>query len=132
MQQNQAQDDINENLKRIAGISIALYAVMLIVYLFIGRLSPSVIIGGLFGICASMLSLLLLARDIRSIAQMDDTVLAQNRIRSSYTARTLATAGVAVAAFLLPFADGISCIIAMVFPRAGARIVQLTEARKKK
>ena len=130
--QTPVRDDINENLKKIAEISIALYAVMLIVYFYVGKLSSAVIIGGLFGVGASMISLLLLARDIRSVVQMNDTVLAQNRIRSSYTARTLATAGVAAAAFLLPFADGVACIIAMVFPRAGARLVQLLEARKKK
>ena len=84
MQQFDRPDDgIDDSLKKIAIISSVLFALMLVVYVCLGKLNAAVILGGLIGLAAALMNLVLLGRTVREIAQTQDTVLAQNRIRAS-------------------------------------------------
>lgn len=125
MQQFDRPDDgIDDSLKKIAIISSVLFALMLVVYVCLGKLNAAVILGGLIGHAAALMNLVLLGRTVREIAQTQDTVLAQNRIRASYTTRMMGMAAAAVIAFLTPQTDGIACLIALVIPKIGVMLVQ--------
>ena len=123
-QDNHPEDGIGESLKKITGISAVLFVLMLAVYGFLGRLGTAVFLGGLIGLAAALMNLVLLARTVREIAHTEDTVLAQNRMRTSYTTRMMGMAGAAVIAFLVPFTDGIACLVALVIPKIAVMLVQ--------
>ena len=133
MQQNtENQDHINENIRAIAGISAVLTGIMFIVYAALGRLSLPVLVGGAIGFAAGITNRVLLARAVRQALSIEEAQLASQQMRASYTSRMFLLAGAGVAAFLIPWADGIACLIALVFPRAAVRIVQFLENRRAK
>ncbi|MBR1408933.1 MAG: hypothetical protein IJ573_08575 [Clostridia bacterium] len=125
MQQDQhPEDGIGESLKKITAISAVLFVLMLAVYAVLGRFSIAVLLGGLIGLAAALMNLVLLGRTVRDIAHTEDTVLAQNRMRASYTTRMMGMAAAAVAAFLVPQTDGIACLVALVIPKVAVMLVQ--------
>ena len=52
--------------------------------------------------------------------------MARSSLRASYSMRMVGMLIVAVLAFVLPFVEGIACLIALVFPRITIFVLQLT------
>ena len=111
------QDEIRQTLQRIAIGSGILMLVMFLIYLLLGKLTVGVVIGGILGVAAAMLNLFLLGQAVRKAASAPDADLAKGLVKSSYSFRMLMQVLVCIAAFLIPGIDGISCLIALVFPR---------------
>jgi hypothetical protein len=110
-------DEIRQTLQRIAIGSGFLLLVMFLVYLLLGRLTAAVVLGGILGVAAAMLNLFLLGQAVRKAASTSDADIAKGLVKTSYSLRMLMQVLVCVAAFLIPGIDGISCLIALVFPR---------------
>ncbi len=122
----QQEDGITKNTRFIAIGSVLLGIAMFVIYGFAGMLSVKVVIGGLMGISIAVGNFYLLGRTIRKTITFDDPDAAKQQMQLSYRMRMMMQLGVAVAAFLLPFADGIPCVIALVFPRITIFIMQIT------
>lgn len=120
------QEAVVKSTKNIAVGVFCLLIVMLVVYAAMGRLSFGVALGGLMGGAYGVLNHFMLGMTMQKALQDGDEMMARARIRSSYSMRMVGAVLVAVAAFVLPFAEGIPCIIALLFPRATILALQLT------
>ena len=133
MQQNPKEDSIGENIKWAGLMALLMYILMLVVYAVIGRFSLAVVLGGLIGLAAAMGNLVLLGQACRDAVQIEDPVLAGQKMRSSYMGRMLGLAIAGIAAFLIPGVDGVPCIIPLLFPKIGIMILQtLSQHRDRK
>ena len=117
-------DDIGITILRAGGISLALFVVMLAVYHAVGRFTTAVALGGLLGIAAALVNLQSLAGAVRAVTEIDDPLLAAQKMRASYTMRLFGLAAAGVAGFLLPFTDGVACIFGLLLPRFGILLQQ--------
>ena len=97
---------------------------MLTVYAVVGMLRPQVAVGGLMGLTAGLLNLVLLGQAVRRALQSGDQTIAAASLRSSYAGRMVMQVGMVAAAYLLPFADAFSAILALVFPRIAIMLIQ--------
>lgn len=120
------QETVVRETKRIATGAACMLAVMCAVNAFMGRMSWAVLIGGLMGGAYGVLNFFLLGMTVQKVARETDEILARMRMRSSYSTRMVGAVIVGILAFALPFADGLSCVIALLFPRATILILQLT------
>ena len=120
------QETVVRETKRIAIGALCFYAVMLAVYAALGRFSFGVALGGLMGTAYGALSFFLLGMTMQKATQETDETMARMRIRSSYSMRMVGAVLVAVLAFAFPFAEGLPCVIALLFPRATILVLQLT------
>ena len=124
-------DQIDRNIGDAGAVSIALFLVMLLVYRLLGRFDLSVVLGGLIGLAAAMLNLLLLRNAVRDAVLADDQTVAAAKMRSSYSARMLGLVAATAAAYLIPQADALACIIALLFPRIGIMLIGFAEKLRK-
>ena len=120
------QPTVVRETKRIAVGVCAMVVVMLAVYFAMGRLSPGVALGALLGGAYGVLNFFLLGMTMQQAMQETDETMARARIRSSYSMRMMGAVVVAIIAFAVPFAEGLPCLIAMLFPRATILVLQLT------
>lgn len=126
MQREKPLESIVKQTKRVGfGVAI-LYALMLAVYAVLGRFSLAVLLGGMLGGGYGTLNFFLLGMTIQKAAAMKDENMARLKIKSSYSTRMIGMVLLAVLSFAIPFIDGISCLIALLFPRAVILVMQLT------
>ena len=130
--QERPKDDISGSILKSGGISLLLYAVMLAVYASLGKLTGQVALGGLIGLAAAMLNLILLGNAVRDAMSAGDQTIASQKLRASYTGRMLLMVAATALAFVLPAADALACIIALLFPRFGIMLIQLFLKFRKK
>ncbi|MBQ8088669.1 MAG: ATP synthase subunit I [Clostridia bacterium] len=118
--------------KRIAAGTSLMLAVMLLVYLTLGRLNTSVVLGGLYGGCIAVLNFLALGVTVQNSVsgiQGEDEAQAKkakNLMQFSYSVRmllllALAALGIAVFKF-----DGLATLLPLLFPRITIAIISVT------
>ena len=122
--QEKPRDEIGGNIVRSGILSLFMYAAMLAVYAWLGKLNGKVVLGGVIGLAAAMLNLVLLGNAVRDAMSAGDQTLAAQKLRASYTGRMLLLVAATALAFLLPQADALACIIALLFPRFGIMLIQ--------
>lgn len=120
------QKTIVRETRRIAIGVAALIAVMMIVYALMGRFTFGVALGALMGGAYGVFNFFMLGMTIQRAGKETDEAVARARVRSSYSLRMLGAVAVAVIAFALPFAEGLPCVIALLFPRLTILALQLT------
>ncbi len=118
-----AQDAVSREVKRVALGTLALAAVMLIVFVAVGRMEARVLLGALYGCALAVGNFALLALTVRKIADdagaVDDdaTKLAKMRIQKSYSTRMLAGAVLLVVGVAVLKLNWLACCLPLVFPR---------------
>ncbi len=130
--QDRPNDEISGNILKSGGISLLFYAVMLAVYAAIGQLTGKVALGGVIGLAAAMLNLVLLGNAVRDAMSAGDQTIASQKLRASYTGRMLLLVAATALAFALPQADALSCIIALLFPRFAIMLMQFFQKFRRK
>ncbi|MBR1711282.1 MAG: ATP synthase subunit I [Clostridia bacterium] len=120
------QESIVRETKRIAIGSIICFFIMMIVYLCIHQLTYKVVLGGIIGTAYAIFNFYLLGMTIQKAAALNDPDLAQRQVRSSYSSRMAGWLLVCVLCFVLPFTEGIPCMVAMLFPRITIFVLQIT------
>ncbi len=120
------QETVVRETKRIAIGVTCLLAVMLVVYAVIGRFSLGVVLGGVMGSVYGVFSFFMLGMTMQKALGDGDETMARARIRSSYSMRMVGAVIVTVLAFVIPFTEGLPCLIALLFPRLTILILQLT------
>ena len=84
------------------------------------------LLGGLLGSAYAIFNFFMLGMTLQKAASMTDQQMAHMKVRSSYSTRMIGMLILAVVAFALPFVEGISCLIALLFPRATIFALQVT------
>ncbi|HIS94402.1 MAG TPA: hypothetical protein IAC19_01365 [Candidatus Ventricola gallistercoris] len=102
---------------------------MMAVYAAVGRFSLAVLIGGLMGSVYAVLNLYMLGRGVQKAVNCGDEQMARAGLRASYSLRMVCMLVVAVLAFAFPFAEGVPCLIALLFPRITIFVLQLAAKR---
>ena len=126
MQGEKPQQSIVKETKRIAVGTVIMLVVMLAVYAVLGKFTVGVLIGGLLGSAYAIFNFFMLGMTLQEAASMTDQQMAHMKVRSSYSTRMIGMLILAVVAFALPFVEGISCLIALLFPRATIFVLQVT------
>ena len=123
------QPAVKQETRKIALGVAALSAVMLVVFLAIGRFDLSVLLGALLGAAAATGNFFLMAISVQQVAEEraaspaeEDSAQADKAVRRkmqlSYTWRMLLLGGVAVLALLLPCFQPVATVLPFLFPRA--------------
>lgn len=123
------QPAVKQETRKIALGVAALSAVMLLVFLAIGRFDLSVLLGALLGAAAAIGNFFLMAISVQQVAEEraaspaeEDSAQADKAVRRkmqlSYTGRMLLLGGVAVLALLLPCFQPVAAVLPFLFPRA--------------
>lgn len=128
MEHQKPQETVRRETGRIAMGQGILLAVMLIVYGVLGRFSLAVLLGGLIGSAYAVLNFFMLGMTVQRVAQLqpEQAELARMQMKSSYNSRMVGMLLVAVLCFALPFVDGLSALISLMFPRLTILALQLT------
>ena len=126
MEQFKPQESIVRETKRIAIGSGICLAIMLVVYILIGKFSVGVLLGGLIGTAYAVFNFFQLGMTIQRATSMTDPDMAARQMRSSYSLRMAGLLIVCVICFVVPFLEGIPCMIAMLFPRLTILVLQMT------
>ena len=120
------QENIVRETKRIAiGCGICL-AIMLLVYILIGKFSVGVLLGGVISTAYAIFNFYQLGMTIQKATATMNPDLAAKQMRSSYTIRMAGLFLVCVVCFVVPFLEGIPCMIAMLFPRLTILVLSMT------
>jgi len=130
--QDRPNDEISGYILKSGGLSLLFYAVMLAVYASLGRLTGKVALGGVIGLAAAMLNLVLLGNAVRDAVSAGDQTIASQKLRASYTGRMLLLIAATALAFVLPQADALACIISLVFPRFAIMLMQFFQKFRRK
>lgn len=120
-----------QTVKDIRNIMIgvaACDAVMAIVFMALGKLTPGVFYGILLTLVFTFITYLHLARSINKATAMTEG--GQAFLQRSYTVRLLLQAACAVIAAKAPFIDVYAGIIPLFFPRIALYIMGFLENRK--
>lgn len=120
---------ILRELRKIAIGTAVLFGCMMAVYAAVGRFSLAVLIGGLMGSVYAVLNLYMLGRGVQKAVNCGDEQMARAGLRASYSLRMVCMLVVAVLAFAFPFAEGVPCLIALLFPRITIFVLQLAAKR---
>lgn len=126
VQGEKPQQSIVKETKRIAVGTVIMLIVMLAVYAVLGKFTVGVLLGGLLGSAYAIFNFFMLGMTLQKAASMTDQQMAHMKVRSSYSTRMIGMLILAVVAFALPFVEGISCLIALLFPRATIFALQVT------
>lgn len=126
MQGEKPQQSIVKETKRIAVGTVIMLVMMLAVYAVLGKFTVGVLIGGLLGSAYAIFNFFMLGMTLQKAASMTDQQMAHMKVRSSYSTRMIGMLILAVVAFVLPFVEGIPCLIALLFPRATIFVLQVT------
>ena len=125
--QERPKDEIGGNIARSGILSLVMLAAMFAVYFALGKFSGKVVLGGIIGLLAAMLNLVLLGNAVRDAMAVQDQTLAAQKLRASYTGRMLLMIAATGLAFLIPQADALACILALLFPRFGIMLIQFID-----
>ncbi len=126
MQGEKPQQSIVKETKRIGVGTVIMLVVMLAVYAVLGKFTVGVLLGGLLGSAYAIFNFFMLGMTLQKAASMTDQQMAHMKVRSSYSTRMIGMLILAVVAFVLPFVEGIPCLIALLFPRATIFVLQVT------
>lgn len=126
MGRERPQETVVRETKRIAAGVACMLAVMFAVYACMGRMKPGVVIGGLAGGAYAVFNFFMLGMTVQKAAKETDETMARMRLRSSYSMRMVGAVLLGVIAFALPFVDGLSFVIPLLFPRATILLLQIT------
>lgn len=126
MQGEKPQQSIVKETKRIGVGTVIMLVVMLAIYAVLGKFTVGVLLGGLLGSAYAIFNFFMLGMTLQKAASMTDQQMAHMKVRSSYSTRMIGMLILAVVAFALPFVEGISCLIALLFPRATIFVLQVT------
>ena len=129
--QDRPKDDIASNIVRSGILSLLMFAAMLAVYAALGKLNGKIALGGLIGLLAAMLNLILLGNAVRDAMAAQDQTIAAQKLRASYMGRMFLMIAATAIAFLVPQADALACIISLLFPRFGIMLIQFFERFQK-
>ena len=127
MTQNSQNMVIKETKRMAVGVG-TMTLIMLIVYAVIGRFSLAVVLGAMMGAGYAVFNFYKLGRTVEkaTAVRAENEEQARMQLRMSYQMRMIGMLVIAVLAFVLPFVDGLACIIPMVFPRLWILILQIT------
>lgn len=126
MARERPQETIVRETKRIAIGVVLLVIAMCAVYAAMGRMTLGVALGGLLGGAYGVFNFFMLGMTVQKAMKETDESTARMRIRSSYSTRMVGAVIVAVAAFAIPFVEGLPCVIALLFPRLTILALQIT------
>lgn len=128
MERQRPQETVKRETKRIAIGQSILLAVMLMVYIALGRFSLSILLGGLIGSAYAVFNFFMLGMTVQKVASMkeENAELARMQMKSSYNSRMVGMVLLMVICFALPFVDGLAAIIPLVFPRLTILFLQIT------
>ena len=118
-----SQDTVSKEIRRILLGTLVLTAVMLLVFVLLGRADLKVWLGALYGYILANGNFMLLAYTVRKIADSADVVdenatkAAKLRIQKSYSLRMLLGAVLLVLALWLFKLNWVSCFLPLIFPR---------------
>lgn len=122
------QEAVKRETGHIAIGTLAMTALMLIVFAAIGRFEARVLLGALYGCALAVANFFLLGMTVQRIAESakkqqseeadpDEVKLAKLRMRRSYSLRMLAGAGLLVLGIAVFKLNWIACVCPLIFPR---------------
>ena len=118
-----SQDTVSKEVRRVVLGTSILTALMLLVFVLVGRSGIKVWLGALYGYILANGNFMLLAFTVRKIADSADVVdedatkAAKLRIQKSYSLRMLLGAVLLVLALWVFKFNWISCFLPLIFPR---------------
>ena len=126
MQFFKPEENIVRETKRMAVGCIICLVIMLAVYALIGRFSVGVLLGGIIGTAYAIFNFYQLGMTIQKATATMNPDLAAKQMRSSYNLRMAGFFLLCVVCFVVPFLEGIPCMIAMLFPRVTIFVLSMT------
>lgn len=126
MMHEKPQKAVVDNTRRIAVGTACLFVAEMIVFAVMGRMSLGALLGGLLGSAYAVLNFYMLGMAVQKAAASGSEDTARMTLRISYQMRMIGMVVVCVVAFAVPFADGVACLVPMVFPRLTILALQLT------
>ncbi len=116
-------DAVSREIRRIALGSLVLTALMLIVFVLLGRTEAAVWFGALYGYVLANGNFMMLAHTVRKItdnaenADEDTTKMAKMRMQKSYSTRMLVGVILLIAALAVFKLNWVTCCLPLIFPR---------------
>ena len=148
------QEAVKTETKKIAVGVTGLTALMLLVFLVLGRLDHTVFLGAVLGACAAVGNFFLMAYAVQRAAEKmngvhaaadaeeadpdseEEKLLAERKqqakkcMQLSYYGRLLLTAALALLAVLVPIFHPLAALIPLLFPRIVIFLFQMLQGRK--
>ena len=120
------QKESRTTLLRLACGTLVGAALMLLVFALLGKLSRSVVIGALVGVCATVLHFYLLCICVQKAVTKGDRAKAY--MQSTLALRNMLLLGIMIAGITLLETQPVATILPALFPRITIFVLQLTGA----
>jgi len=127
MEENRDQN-IREQVRQIMVIVLALEAVMVVVFVLLGRSFTGALLGAALAAAGIYLSYSNLAKTVERAVEMGAD--GKGYIQRSYPGRLLVQIVPVIIAGVVPFIDVLAAIIPLFFPRLALYAIQIKESRK--
>lgn len=132
---------LTQTARVAAGVAI-MVALMLIVYAVVGRLTMSVVLGGVYSGLLGVINFFVMGLMVQSVTERmaekqrsereieELTIQSQNRMKLSYNMRMIALFALLVLGIAVFRFDALATILPSVFPSIVIRVLQIMEAKK--
>ena len=133
---------VRRETARVAVGIYAMVAVMLLVYAAVGKLSPPVILGGLYTGTLTVLNFFIMGLTVQGVTDraaererseqelQELSIEMKNRMKLSYNLRMIALFALLVAGLAVFKFDPLATILPVVFPTVVIRVLQIMEAKR--
>lgn len=108
-----------------------LCAVMMVIFVLLGKFDEKVLFGTLLGGIFAVLNFFLLGITIQKATKIENEGRAKAMIQFSYSVRMLVTLGIGVVGFAVPVFNWVAVICPLLFPRITIFFMNLAKSKRK-
>lgn len=125
------QEAIKKETIHIAMGTLILSAVMVVIFILLGKFDEKVLFGTLLGGTFAVLNFFLLGITIQKATKIENEGRAKATMQFSYSMRMLATLGIGIIGFMVPVFNWVAAIFPLLFPRITIFIMNLAKSKRK-
>lgn len=125
------QEAVKKETIHIAFGTILLCAVMMVIFVLLGKFDEKVLFGTLLGGTFAVLNFFLLGITIQRATYIENHGRAKAMIQFSYSMRMLATMGIGLIGFMVPAFNWVAVLCPLLFPRITIFFMNLAKSKRK-
>ncbi len=123
-------DSVKKETMNVAGLTCIASAVMVLVFVIIGKFNPPVLWGALLGCAVGTANFFFLGLTVQKAVDADSDTQAKTMFHTSYMVRNLLQAGFMVLGILSPWFNWVATILPIIFANLSVRVLSAYNNRK--
>lgn len=125
-------ESVKKETLNVAGLTCIASAVMVLVFVLIGKFSLPVLWGALLGSAVGIANFFFLGLTVQKAVDADSDTQAKNMFHTSYMVRNLLQAGFMVIGILSPWFNWVATILPIIFANLSVRVLSARNNQKER